>query len=224
MTNWSCDCSFSISSADEELLLERWGSDGMWKDEKWCLKKENINLCSYVLSSWLKSKVYPKQNTIKTDWLHLYLMRQGLLCLEMVSYSHVIKHGHPDLFTVCWSWDTSYHCQYGIWIQKRISTPGGAKKFLPNYVQILAMATIATVSLRKCIIKMLCMHSPIIVYKNVDKSNLILYFLSNLSNQCAKLYLLMKLLIREECVEPVEATFFCFFCIYDECHTCIYQG
>ena len=96
------------------------------------------------------------------------------------------------------------------------------------------MTATATMSLRKCVIKILGMHNPVIISENVDKHNLvysvlpfesmettfkvvierlrkerthmprtILYCQSQ--DKCAQLYLLMKMLLREERVEPIGA-------------------
>ena len=105
---------------------------------------------------------------------------------------------------------------------------------MPDGVHILAMTATATMSLRKCVIKILGMHNPVIISENVDKHNLVYSVLPfesmettfkavierlrkerthmprtiiycQIQDKCAQLYLLMKMLLREERVEPIGA-------------------
>ena len=105
---------------------------------------------------------------------------------------------------------------------------------MPDGVHILAMTATATVSLRKCVIKTLGMINTLIVSENVDKPNIIysvlpfesmettfntlierlrnerinmprtIIYCQNQDN-CAQLYLLMKLTLKEERLEPIGA-------------------
>ena len=127
--------------------------------------------------------------------------------------------------------------------RREFSRLGELRSLLPKHVHILAMTATATAS-RRSVIKMLGIIDPEVIMENVDKPNLI-YSIHKFESmettfhkliqtlrrertrmprtiiycqqedKCAQLYLLMKMVMGEERVEPVGAPDLPEFCLFD---------